>query len=86
MKNVYQLTAHNLHHGYRIEHRIFTNKKLAELSLQRLVDYLNLNHKLDSNEIDFVTDDKQQYRIVLDHQYSISLNTIEVIKKACSYI
>ena len=86
MKNVYELTAYNLAHGYRVEQRIFTNKKIAELSLQRLVDYLNHNHKLNPKQIDFVSNNDKQYRVVLDYQYAVQLRTIEIVKKACSYI
>ena len=86
MKNVYELTAHNLKHGFRVEHRIFTSYRTAKLSLQHLVDYLNNNHKLNSSEIEYVSCQDKHYKVILSQQYSIVLNTIEVIKKPCIYI
>ena len=86
MNKVYQLTAHNLKHNFRIEHRIFTSKKAAMQSLDRLINYLNFNHSLDSKETQIISEDSKRYHVVLEHQYAVHLETLEITKKVCEYI
>ena len=86
MKKMYQLTAHNLKHGYKIENRTFTSKKIAMLSFQRLINYLNFNHNLNKNETQIITENNRKHHLVLDHQFAVNLETLEVTKKVCEYI
>ena len=85
MKYIYELTAFNFKHQYRIENRVFTSKKIADASLKNLIDYLVINNNLDSKEISLIKYSKDIERYTVDSLFNVSLIRLEVIKKICIY-